>query len=262
MAEMIAGARAYIATPSVTPLGGGVLGVAHVIDTDGHELMGAQYLSDACADVEEWTEWCDMSPTATKLFDHASTLVEGDPFAVYAGVECHIQVTAEADAEARSRLTLAEGRHVDRKVIELMDASTDTVDLGGPFPIEEAIGVAEAYMATIYGGVPTLLVPRVLVPCACREGVITYGGLDGRLVTCQGSPVANVTTPIDDPFTGTSATIYVTGQITLLRSSVTAISVPQQTRLDGTFSAARALAERIYVPLFECLVAKVEASCS
>jgi hypothetical protein len=48
----------------------------------------------------------------------------------------------------------------------------------------------------------------------------------------------------------------------MLRSPVNTFSVPQQPRDDGTYAPARALAERIYVPLFECLVAKVEASCS
>jgi hypothetical protein len=86
--------------------------------------------------------------------------------------------------------------------------------------------------------------------------------LDGSLTTCQGSLVANVTIPLDDPVVTATETIYVTGQITLLRSPVNTISVPQQPRDDGTYAPARALAERIYVPLFECLVAKVEASCS
>ena len=40
------------------------------------------------------------------------------------------------------------------------------------------------------------------------------------------------------------------------------ISVPQQVFANGTFAPARALAERIYVPLFDCLVAKVEVTCS
>ena len=259
MAEMITGARSYIDAPPVTPLGGGLLAAARVIDTTGHELMGAHYVSDACADVEEWEEWCANAPVGRKLFDEASEVVEGDPFAVYAGVACHLQSMSEASEAATRRLALAEGRRVDLKVRAALEAAA--VDLGGPFPVNEAIGVAEAYMATVYGGVPTLLVPRLFVPCACGCGALK-NNLDGTLTTCQGSLVANVTTPITAPVVAPSETIYVTGQVTLLRSPVNAISVPQQVADDGTYEPARALAERVYVPLFECVVAKVEASCS
>jgi len=258
MPEMIAGARAYIESPPVTPLGGGVLAAARVIPTSGHELMGAQFLSDACAELSEWTEWCDVTPTGTKLFDGSYGLVEGDPFVVYAGTDCVSETVAEARTRAVNRLDLLEGRSVDAAVQAL--AETTAIDLGGPFPVSQAIGVAEAFMATVYGGVPTLLIPRRLVACAC--GYSLRVNLDGTLTTCQGSHVANVTTPITTPVTGDAETIYITGQITLLQGPVTAISVPTQTLTAGAFAPARALAERVYVPLLDCVVAKVEASCS
>lgn len=258
MPEMIAGAREFIAAPPITPLGGGVLDAARVIDTDGHELMGATYQSDACATVEEWGEWCTNSPLAAKLFESAYTVVVGDPFAIYAGVECDFQRVDEAATRARNRLSYGEARAVDRNVLAQLEDIA--VDLGGPFPVTQAIGIVEGYMATVYGGVPTLLIPRIFLPCACGSGTLRRN-MDDSVSTCSGSTVAAVTTEISDPMAAT-ATVYVTGQITLLRSSVTAISVPPQTRTDGTYDPARALAERVYVPLFECVVAKVEASCS
>jgi hypothetical protein len=265
MAEVIAGARVYIPAPPVTPLGGGVLSVARVVESQGdHALMGAQFLSDACADLSEWTEWCTNDPVAAKLFDDEPDLVIGDPFVVYAGLSCDLQNANEARTRVRTRFDLAEGRGVDRNVVAMME--DQAVDLGGPFPVNQAMGVAEGYTAAVYGGVPTLLVPRQFIPCACGNGALK-NNLDGSLQTCQGSKVANVTTamaatpPAPGPVPDTS-TIYVTGQITLLRSDVNVFSVPQQLLADGAFAPARALAERVYVPLFECLVAKVEASCS
>jgi hypothetical protein len=38
--------------------------------------------------------------------------------------------------------------------------------------------------------------------------------------------------------------------------------VPQQVAPNGTFAPMRALAERVVVPVFDCLVAKVEVTCS
>lgn len=259
MPAMITGSMTYIDAPPVTPLGGGVLAAARVIPTTGHALMGAQFLSDACAQVEEWEEWCTNAPTGRKLFDGDYEVVEGFPFLVYTGVDCVMQGLDEAKTRATNRLTLNEGRAVDRNVMAL--AEDTAVDLGGPFPVAEAIGVAEAYAATVYGGRPTLLIPRLFIPCGCSSNLLKPN-LDGSLTTCAGSIVGNVTTPITEPVVTDSATIYVTGQITLLQGSITAISVPSQPRGDGTFAPARALAERIYVPLLECLVAKVEASCS
>jgi hypothetical protein len=260
MAEMITGARTFIDAPPVTPLGGGVLAAARVISTTGHALMGAQFLSDACGGpLEEWDEWCENNPVARKLFDGSYELVEGDPFLVYAGVDCALDGVAEAKTRATNKLTLNEGRNVDTHVLELAEAEAN--DLGGPFPLNEAIGVAEAYAATVYGGKPTLLIPRLVVPCACGSNLL-HTNLDGTLTTCSGSLVAPVTTPVLGPVTSAVSTIYVTGQITLLQGAISAFSVPSQLHGDGTFAPARALAERIYVPLLDCFVAKVEASCS
>lgn len=262
MPEMIAGARSYVDVAPPPVLGGGVLAVANVVDVgDPHQLMGAQYETDACAEAQEWVEWCTNSPLAEKILDADPDLVVGDPFAVYAGVECDFQVTAEARIRAERRLAYAEGRQVDQHVIALLDATL--IDLGGPYPIEFGIGVMEGYAASVYGGVPTLLIPRLFVPCACDGAIHT--NLDGSLATCQGAKVANVsgtveaTGPGDAPVTGNA---YVTGQITLLRSEVLSLSVPQQPLAGGLVAPPRALAERLYVPLIECVAAKVEVTCS
>ena len=69
-------------------------------------------------------------------------------------------------------------------------------------------------------------------------------------------------TPITVPVTIDTATMYVTGSVVVFRGPVKTISVPQQVFDNGTFAPMRALAERVYVPVFDCLVAKVEVTCS
>jgi hypothetical protein len=263
MAEMIVGARWFLDVPAPPVLGGGVLSVARVIDNPPtHALMGSEYTTDACATAQEWLEdWCDMTPATTKVFDTGWELVQGDPFVAYTGLECMLTTLPEAKDRALTRFDYAEGRSVDKNIAAWLDANA-AIDLGGPFPVNEAIGVAEAYAATVYGGVPTLLIPRQFVPCAC--GYALRSNLDGSLTTCQGAQVANITTPITLPVAaGATGTMYVTGQITLLRGEVMSYSTPQQVLDDtGRFAPPRALAERIYVPLIECLTAKVEVTCS
>jgi hypothetical protein len=258
--SMITGARTFIDLPEPTPLGGGVVSVARVLDVSGHELMGVESQTDACATAEEWDEWCTTSPVGRKIFDDELTYVSGDPFAVYAGVSCDLQRLPEAEARARARLGLAESRAVDQHIDSMLAADPDVVDLGGPFALDEGIGVAEAFAATVYGGKPTLLIPRLVIPCG---GFTTFeSSPGGTLTTVTGSLVGPLTTAITVPYTTGPVTMYVTGQITLLRGPVASFSVPQQVADDGTFAPMRALAERIYVPVFDCLVAKVEVTCS
>lgn len=262
MAEMITGARARVELPAPERLGGGVLSVARVIDVAGHQLMGVEGETDACAEANVWDHpFCDVDPTWAKTFSGASEVVVGDPIAVYAGVEC-IRPLADNEARARRRLDYGESRLFDATLIPGV-IEDSIVDLGGPYPINQAIGLAEGFAATLYGGVPTLLIPRQIVACACQCGGLRTN-LDGSLTTCLGSKVgayttADFTLPIPDPL---AATMYVTGQITVLRGPVSSVSVPQQINDDGTFAPMRALAERIYVPVFDCLVAKVEVTCS
>ena len=258
--SMITGARAWIELPTPEPLGGGVVSVARVIDTTGHVLMGVEGQTDACATVEDWDEWCTTAPVGRKLFDGPWEYVSGDPFAVYAGVSCDLQKLDEAESRARARLDLGESRGVDYHVDALLAADPDVVNLGGPFRLSEAIGVAEAFAATVYGGKPTLLIPRVVLPCDPTQFESSPGG---TLTTKAGSLVGPLTTAITVPYVAEPHTMYVTGSITLLRGPVNSYSVPQQVSdLGPGFAPMRALAERVYVPVFDCLVAKVEVTCS
>jgi hypothetical protein len=258
--SMITGARTFIDLPTPTPLGGGVVSVARILDVSGHELMGVEGQTDACATAEEWDEWCTIAPVGRKIFDDVLEYVSGDPFAVYAGVSCDLQRLPEAETRARARLELAESRAVDQHIDGMLAADSDVVDLGGPFPLREGIGVAEAFAATVYGGKPTLLIPRLVIPCG---GFVAFeSSPGGTLSTPSGSLVGPLTTAISVPYTTGPVTMYVTGSITLLRGPVQSFSVPQQVADDGSFAPMRALAERIYVPVFDCLVAKVEVTCS
>jgi len=242
------------------PLVGGILSAARVIDVTGHELLGIEATTDACAEAAEWTEWCSATG-AKKVFDDVPQWIVADPVAVYAGVECDMQTLEEGYARAARRLAYGESRMLDYIVAARLEADPDTVDLGGPLPIGSGIGAAEAFAATVYGGVPTLLIPRIVLGCACGPGMFGRDG-DGSLTTCTGAKVVPLTTPVTIPFDQASeGTMFVTGQITVLRGPVMTFSVPAMTDGAGVLHPPRALAERIFVPIFECLVGKLEVTC-
>ena len=55
--SMITGARTLVTLDSPDPLGGGIVSVARVVDTSGHELMGVEASSDACAEARRISAW-------------------------------------------------------------------------------------------------------------------------------------------------------------------------------------------------------------
>lgn len=249
----ITGARNWINAPDVPVQMGGFLRAATVVDvTDPHDLLGGEYLTDACATGDVWEEMCTTFPCPEladkKSFDDGPELVEGDPFTLYAGTSCTLSRLDEALARVRRRFNYAERHLLDQRMCEWLDAQAVSLGSGD---IVEAIGLAEGFAAIGYGGVPTIVVPVTLVPQMCDRGLLGES-LDGSLRTCQGSLVVNAAC--------SSNSIFVAGHITLLRGAVQSYAAPQQPMCDGTTQVGRALAERTYVPLVECFVAEVEVT--
>jgi hypothetical protein len=59
----ITGANEFIDIAPVPARIGGVLSVANVVSATGHSLMGAEFLSDACATPNEVLDFCAIDPT-------------------------------------------------------------------------------------------------------------------------------------------------------------------------------------------------------
>ena len=257
-------AKSYIDVAPVNPYHGGVLSVANIIDySDPHLGLGAEYLTDACAEGGIWDEFCysvdqnlcqGVTPTPPvggyKNLDEQPDLTEGDPFAVYAGVECSTPGEMPDEARARDRLGYVESRQVDQRV--WVQAGTDALPLTGG-TLLQAVAEAEDMAAQEYGGVATLLVPRGLVTCGYSNDIFVWDGVEQVHKTHQGTLVANVAVVAEE--------IRLTGRITLARGSVMTTSAPETIRPDGTCDPRRALAERIYVSLLECMKYAGPATC-
>lgn len=264
MATAIAGARTRVTVPPVTVARRGILSVATVVPVSGHELLGAEYLTDACTiDYGTTSAWCPPAPsvqcgtvTATvdpKVFTHHVTdVVEGDPFTIYAGAACDIDTVDERRMKAERQLEFAEAAAIDAAMLPLLDAVDMPTGVTGS--IVCAIGAMEAALAEVYGGEGVVVIPMKYACAAYGEGAV-YRDLDGTLRTCLGTLVAAYIAPL------TVDAVYATGRITLLQGPVKSYSVPPMNRADGTCLPARGLAERTYVPLVECLVLSGTATC-
>lgn len=253
-------ARNYVTVPPPEVATGGILAVARVVNANPHDLLGAEYQTDACTNMGLWDLYCEgvtEGPPTPKNFDEAPSIVEGDPFTLYTGVECTLQRLDEAADRARNRFNYGERAGVDSAMQGVLEQLATVVPgITGALPVAEAIGVLEDHVYSLYGGPATIVLPMPMIGCACRDGLVSRN-LDGSLETCSGSRVANLINGGVTPYRA-----FACGQITLIRSEMSVISVPQQPLGDGTYEPPRALAERTYVPLIECLVVRVEVTCS
>jgi hypothetical protein len=266
MALAIAGARARIDVPAPPIANRGFLSSVRVIPTTGHALMGVEYISDACIPPANLYSqpWCPptivsqcVDPAATtgdKDFGDYHNVIEGDPLVVYQGSNCQTDTIQDRLEHAERALAYGEGRLVDSLMWFWLDDKVG-VDDTVVRSVQCSIGKMEADLAEQYGGVGTIVLPIAAAVAATAAG-LAFRDLDGSMRSPVGTTIVAAAVPHEDPMHG-----FITGQITLLQGPVKSYSVPPMIRADGTCSDARALAERVYVPLVECLVSKYAMEC-
>lgn len=253
----------YIAPPTPTPARGGLTAVADIVTGTKAQvgMFGAQYLSEACGVASIYAgEVCVAGAGANpqKEFGNIS-LVEGAPFIVYKGVACE-DLSDNLEDWASSALTFGETIAVEQGFMANTLVSTETVDLtpaGGALSLVNGVAALEGYASTVYGGVPTLHVPRSVVTRALAKGL--FEARDGYVIeTPQGSLVANGggyednLGPDGTPAPAGEAWLYATGRVVLVQGPSVRVSAP-----DYRNNEMLALAERIWVPMAECFVAAV-----
>lgn len=196
-----------------------------------------------------------------KLFQKIS-VVTGDPFTIYKGVEC-LYVGDDDTEWARRALAVGEGRAVEEGVLRQILTRASTVNLtpgSGAVKIRRGVSLLEGYAAQVYGGVPTIHASRTVASLALTDRAFQSDDAF-RVTTRQGAVVANGggyeanLGPNQVVPAAGEAWLYITGTVTLVRSEVDAYRA-----LDWKRNNQQALAERIYTPLVECFVAAVRVT--
>ena len=197
--------------------------------------------------------------SSTDKVREGADVLSAAPFTVYKSLECDLFSAAATEARTSRGLVLGEARAVETMVWAEMLAQTSSVDLtpgGGAVTIKAALGVLEGYAGENYGAVPTLHIPRSVVPL-----LTDLQWLDGALVTVQGSKIANGggytsnVGPDGNVAAAGEAWLYVSGEVTLTRTSISTYSAPLM-----VVNRARALSERVYAASVECFVAAVRVN--
>lgn len=226
----------------------------------------------------------DGEPEQPKQFASAPW-IEGFQFAVYGAVQCAPVGLdkADQDREVKRVFGLNEGKGVERAlrlnrfVAQLVEptrpdspgvwqapVNLNTSLTGKALTIPQSIALLEGYAATIYAGIPTLHLPRAVLPVMASTGLLQMQG--NQMFTPTGAKIAagggydpDYTA---DAFDGT-VQMWATGEVYVERSGrveQSAYTVPGDGALergdlsDNTYVS---LVERMYRVGVDCFVAQV-----
>jgi len=234
---MITGARNLITIADPPMARGGFLEGALVIDVENgdHSLLGIEYDSMACSARSDklLDDFCNTDigepdcdngvwvGGGTKYFEPVEFQVEGDPFAIFTGVSCMNQTMEMTRKQARRSFDYAERRSVDKAVMALLQATPPNVISGPAIDAAQALGMVEAAVMNVYGGVPLIAIAPHMVAPFCRMQIISPN-LDGTFSTCLGSTVVAAFNPLGEN------TIYGMGRMVIVRGPVIEVDAPNQ----------------------------------
>jgi hypothetical protein len=270
----LTGFRQYVEVATTPRRIAGWLAAADVRDTSGPALLGAEYETDACITDYggEFIDGCIATkggfsqpppglavppgargptmPGRVKEFQGTGHTVTGDPFVPYAGVAClpnSLSIEA-AQAQAQRRFAYVESRQVDYHLSRLITQNGNDI---GDCPLSQMLANAEYAALNEYGGHALIAMSAPLVLCAASMNLL-YAMGDGSLRTMAGTHV----TTIAHNDAVTAKNFFLTGHVTLLRGSLNV-----RTATDMPNNQQYGLAERVYVPLIECMAYYGTATC-
>jgi hypothetical protein len=252
--------------------------------------MGVLHQPDACEPARSTLSPCPAptgltkSPSATGI-----PAVGADPFTVYAYVDCG-PVGAdlrEYERRAREHLTRGEERAAELVFMTGTVSTTgaplisphlaeDTAVVGpggeisqlaaspvttGAYDVVEAVGALEGALASCYGGVGVIHVPRVALAHLDHASIVHRVGdhletLGGNLVAAgSGYPG---TTPAGAAPPGGQAYFYATGAVSLRRGPIRIGAA--EDAIDQTNNQLVLIAERTYVITWDCCLFSAHVS--
>lgn len=149
------------------------------------DISGVEFPSEACANsVAVWPAACsDTAPPAEKEIGDNADYLGAVPFIVYAAKRCKGITPTDAEAEARRRLALGEGRAIERAFWSggagmspsLVDA-TDPLILPAADNLVAAVAELELALASNYDGVGVIHAPRNVGIWAATAGLAKPDG--------------------------------------------------------------------------------------
>lgn len=199
-----------------------------------------------------------------KVVEDGTSYVTGDPFSIYHIFQCRLIGNDNVEERAKERALRSLDLGASRAVEEGFQTvfGTGAVDLTAtPTDPVKSLGILEQYAGANYGGRPVIHMDRLMATRLLDKGVIDR--VDGHLETGLGSIVvagagydANASLPAA-PGAGNDW-MYATGNVRIWQSPKTTISgLVLDNPYDNQF---KSLAERVYIPTYECFHAAIKVT--
>jgi len=259
---MVVAHGVLVPTPPITPVEGGLLHIAEVMDiTDPHEQQGVNYEADVTtvASGVDYIEG-DCLTTNPKDFDDPFKYVESDEFTAYVGLKCNAAirelneylVKAERNLEVTAGIALEE--HVWTEVFA--PNAEDLTPASGAVKAKRGLALLEEYAGKRYPGVPMVHSGRQAAVYLASEAIVS-GEIDkaatvGGALFVNGGGYDAKTGPGGVVAGFDEAWLYVTGHVTIRRGAVEAHPV-----IEPGSNTAVALAEQIFVTTVEPFIGAV-----
>jgi hypothetical protein len=264
-------ASTYVDAPAGPPRHGGLLDVATVIDRpDGLWELGVQWDSEVCGEIGSYDSDCLEIPAGETKDVVGANPQESNAFVIHAAVACGLLVAGDRyERHARALLRGHESEEVEHRLsMRWVDTPGNTITgTGAARNIVNAFSELEM-QGSEYGAAPIIHLTPEWATLAAAAGLFTYDAIPGVLTTWLGTRVSvghgyrrasksdilnNNAQGAPAPATG-EAWLFITGWVTLERSPIT-----ETVAIDHKKNTKYALAERVYVPMTDCLVGGVLA---
>lgn len=244
-----------ITAPGVVPYPFGLFTVAPATtpDSPGWTGDGVWWRSVACNLLGITYDACQIgSPVPPKPANVQCGVVTAEPFTVFARsrVSTAGYTDQERIQEATDALLAGEQHAAERGLWGQLGDAVPAADATAA-SAQEAIAMAEAHIAALYGGTGVLHMDRYTAIMA--GGALRVEG--GQLRTKLGSLVVaggGYGTPPTGP--GAETTVFATGGLTVLRGDTFTLGVAHDTSIND----ASALVERTYLIGWDCAAVRVD----
>lgn len=249
----------FIEAPTVRPAPFGLLDTVGIAGTNPRAGLGVEFEPEFCGTARETPVACEAA--VAKTADDGKATVVGEPIAIYHIFQCRaIGSWDDAQGRARKALDLGASRAVEAAFQTVISTGADDVTPSGTAvdPVL-GLGLLEQHAGENYGGVPVIHMTRTMATILLsRQAIFRVGdhletGLGSLVVAGAGY---DGTAGPSAPAVGAEWMIA-TGNVAIWQGSET-FSEPL---LDNPYTNQfKALAERTYVPTFECFNAGVEVT--
>lgn len=282
----MAGARPIVDAPTFTPPVYGLWDAVQKPSADAHWRQGVTWIERCPVGSSTYDECLNVTGTGgpppappTKTDNVDQTFRGATPFTVFAEFDCSPVGIGDAERSAQDALArienfrveqifstgLAGGQTVqfphlaanasvvDANGIVLQSAAT-TVVTGGTVDVADGLGRLEASLASCYGGLGFIHIPKAALPTFAAWNLAVPDGQGGFHTPCGnrlvvGAGYAN-TSPAGVAAAPGEAWIYATGQVFGWRSDV--FFTRSRESIDRAENTMKMIAERTYVLGFEC----------